>query len=117
MRIKKQQTVCEWQQADPLPPAPGSKLGIAMATLGKQPVNGLRHPPEAGTCGWYIWCGEVLSEEDDFFQPLHVEHLVDHLPEFVEYLDLPPGYRVLIDGNNWEDVWRDDSLLDAQKGE
>ena len=57
MRIKKQQTVCERQQVQPQPPAPGSKLGIAMATPGKQPVNGLSHPPEAGACGWYIWCG------------------------------------------------------------
>ena len=92
-------------------PEAGTKLGIAIETIGKRPINGLRHHPEKGTNGWYIWCGEELSEKSDFFSPLHIEHLKDYLPEVLEYLDSPPGYRFLIDGNNWEDVWFDENLL------
>ena len=55
-----------------------------------------------------------MSEAPDFFSPLHVEHLAAHLPKVVEYLDLPPGYRFLIDGENYEDVWFDEKLLEAQ---
>lgn len=36
-----------------------------------------------------------------------------YLPEVKKYLDLPPGYRFLIDGNNYEDVWFEAELLNA----
>ena len=107
------QTVCEWQGVTPMPPAPGSKVGLAISTLGQNPVHALRHPPSDSTNGWYIWCGAGASVELDFFAPLHVEHLSQYVPELVEYLDLPPGYRVLVDGANYEDAWFDASLLDV----
>lgn len=110
MRIANQQTVCEWVNAEPLPPVAGSKLGIALSTLGKLPIHGLRHAPTETTNGWYIWCGEI-STAPDFFAPLHVEHMSEYLPEAIEYLELPPGYRFLIDGSNYEDVWFDEALL------
>ena len=113
MKIKREQTVCEWQGVDPVKPEAGSKLGIAIETIGKVPINGLRHKEENGTNGWYIWCGEEMSQAEDFFSPLHIEHITEYLPEVVEYLDLPPGYRFLIDGNNYEDVWYDEELLNA----
>lgn len=75
------------------------------------PVHGLRHPPQNGTSGWYIWTGE-LSDADDFFQPLHAAHLVQRCPEIERYLDLPPGSRFLT-APGYEDVWTDDSLLDV----
>lgn len=74
----------------------------------------MRIAPTETTSGWYIWCGD-LSEADDFFSPLHVEHLKEYLPAVVEYLDLPPGYRFLIDDANYEDVWFDASLLEQPK--
>jgi hypothetical protein len=40
-----------------------------------------------------------------------MEQLREYLPEVVEYLDLPPGFRFLIGGSNYEDVWFDDELL------
>lgn len=33
------------------------------------------------------------------------------LPEVLPYLELPPGYRFIIDGKGYEDVWFDESLL------
>ena len=113
MRISHEQTVCQWVGAVPVEPLPNSKLGIALSTIGKLPINGLRQRPTESTNGWYIWCGTKLSEAPDFFAPLHVEHIAEYLPETAEYLNLPPGYRFLIDGGNYEDVWFDLSLLEA----
>lgn len=113
MRIQTNQSVCEWKGEKPISPRPLSKVGIALSTIGKQPINGLRHNPTDTTNGWYIWCGSEFSEDPDFFSPLHVEHLSDRLPEVLEYLELPPGYRFLIDSTNYEDVWFDPALLEA----
>jgi hypothetical protein len=74
-------------------------------------VNGLRHPPEGSTNGWYIWTGE-LSQAPDFFQPLHPVHLIERCPEIAKFLDLPPGSRFLI-APGYEDTWTDPSLLDV----
>jgi len=111
MKIKYEQTVCELAGVNPIKPEAGSKLGIAIDTIGRNPINGLRHKPERGTNGWYIWCGEEFSDDKNFFSPLHIEHIQEYLPEIAEYLDLPPGYRFLIDRKNYEDVWFDEKLL------
>lgn len=42
-----------------------------------------------------------------------IEHLGDVLPEVLAYLDLPPGYRLIVDRNGYEDVWFDAQLLAA----
>lgn len=87
------------------------RLGISRDVLsGGWPLNGLRHPPGAHSCGWYIWSGKVLSQDPDFFVPVHATHLFESRPEVSQYLGLPPGWRFLI-APNYEDVWRDDSLL------
>lgn len=111
MRSKHKQTVCEWAGVKSQNPEAGTKLGIALGTIGKEPINGLRHNPENGTNGWYIWCGEEMSQEIDFFSPLHVEHIEEYMPQVEEYLNLPPGYRFLIDNTGYEDIWFDDSLI------
>lgn len=77
------------------------------------PINGLRHPPEGNSTDWYIWAGEVFSDSDDFFLPLHDSHLIDWCSDVIEFLGLPPGFRFLIDENNYEDVWEDKSLLEV----
>lgn len=114
MRIASQLSVCEWAKVQPQPPIEGSKLGIALSSLKQRPIHGLRHPPTDTTNGWYLWCGGEMSKAPDFFAPLHVEHLSEYLPTAVEYLDLPPGYRFLIDGADYEGVWFDASLLEVK---
>ena len=111
MKISRQQSICDWAGVEANPPTARSKLGIAVSTIGEQPIHGLRLNPENGTSGWYIWCGGEMSRAEDFFSPLHVEHIEEYLPEVKEFLDLPPGYRFLIDSNNYEDVWFDPELL------
>ena len=77
------------------------------------PIYGLRHPPEGDTTGWYIWAGDpdIPDHDDDFFAPLHVEHLTDVCPTVLKYLGLPPGWRFYVDGDGNDDVWEDPSLL------
>jgi len=98
----------------PDPPAQGSTVGISKGAIaGVWPLHGLRHRAERRSNGWYIWTGE-LSQADDFFEPLHVEHLADRLPAVLPYLDLPPGSRFLLAPEH-EDVWQDPSLLDPPR--
>lgn len=90
------------------------KIGITLNVKeGVLPINGLRHPPEGDTTGWYIWAGEEMENTDDFFVPLHVEHLEKWCPEVIPYLGLPAGWRFLI-APEYEDVWEDKSLLDIE---
>ena len=92
-------------------PSRNLKLGVSRDFFaGGFPLNGLRHPPEDGTCGWFLWAGQELSSAPDSFQPLHVEHLFELCPSVLPYLALPPGWRFLI-ADGYEDVWQDDSLL------
>src|SRR3990170_3766906 len=89
--------VCRRFGAEPFPAFAGQKVGIARNVKeGVQPLNGLRHPPEGDTTGWYIWGGEELPNDSNFFVPLHVHHLDDWCPDVLPYLALPPGWRFLI---------------------
>lgn len=94
-------------------PAPDSKVGIALQTLGLTPLNALRHLPAGDSCGWYIWGGDLLSEDPEFLQPLHVSHLSEYCPSLLPYLGLAPGWRVLLAPGH-EDVWYDRSLLKTE---
>jgi hypothetical protein len=105
-----QQTLCEEKGYSCISTSLESKLGFAITTQGKVPINGLRHPPTEDTNGWYIWCGEELSQRPDFFVPLHTRHLFERCPEAIPFLGLPPGCRFLIVGD-FVDVWFDQSLL------
>ena len=109
--VEQQMALCTRHDA-PYVETPGHlKVGIARNVRNRlQPINGLRHPLEGDTSGWYIWAGETLSNAPDFFEPLHVEHLKDWCPTVLKYLGLPPGWRFLI-APGYEDVWFDPRLL------
>jgi hypothetical protein len=70
----------------------------------------LRHRPVGDTNGWYIWAGDELRQDPDFFTPLHIEHVHEWCPQALPYLALPPGSRFLI-ADGIEDVWQDSTLL------
>jgi len=95
-----------------VPPDEDEKLGITLTSLRLLPLNALRHRPESGTCGWYIWGGEVLSQNPEFSKPFHVHHVASHVPELVPFLALAPGWRVLLAPGHC-DVWHDPALLEA----
>jgi hypothetical protein len=87
------------------------KIGISKTFDPAQfPINGLCHPPQGDTTGWYVWSGEKLSADPGFFVPLHLSHLNVRCPEIVKYFGLGPGWRFLI-APGQEDVWYDPSLL------
>ena len=57
------------------------KAGVARNVRdGVEPLNGLRHPPEGDTSGWYLWAGGEPSGDPDFFMPVHVSHLAQWCP-------------------------------------
>jgi hypothetical protein len=109
--LLQQHELCKRFGVAQVPIEPFQILGIAN-DLSQNPLNGLRHPVEGRTAGWYIWTGEY-SKADDFFKPVHAYHLLDTKPELLKYLGLPIGFRFLIDNNGYEDVWYDETLLNV----
>ena len=87
------------------------KVGLSRSIDSKTfPINGLRHPPEGDTTGWYIWSGEKFSADAKFFVPIHALHLDARCPAIVKYLGLGPGWRFLL-APGQEEVWFDADLL------
>jgi hypothetical protein len=109
-RAENQMDTCRRFAAAFLESPPESTLGVALHTLSARPIHGLRHLPAAGTCGWYIWGGEEMSDDPQFFQPLHVSHLPERCPEIIPYLGLAPGWRFLLAPGH-EDVWFDPEIV------
>ena len=109
--IEQQRALCTRYNVALLPTAEFDKIGIARnVKSGIQPINGLRHPPCRNSSGWYIWASEHLSNEEDFFLPLHAVHLEEWCPAVIKFLGLPAGWRFLI-AEGYEDVWFDPALL------
>ena len=108
---REQRELCKRYHAEFAELDRNAKLGISDNFFsGDLPLNGLRHPPERGTSGWYLWAGEQFSDEPDFFRSLHVFHLLERCPQLACYLGLAPGWRFLVAGE-YEDVWYDEALL------
>jgi len=109
--LQTQRDVCERFGASFLESADNLRVGVSRNVgSGLFPVNGLRHPPDSGTTGWFIWAGEELSSDPLFFESIHVSHLKERCPEVLPYLGLTPGWRFLL-APSYEDVWYDESLL------
>lgn len=109
--IASQKEICKKYGVEWFPSLQDLKIGISKnVNSGEMPINGLRHPEEKGTAGWYIWAGEY-SKNRKFFEPIHIEHLSEHFPLVLKYLGLPPGWRFQIDNDGYEDVWYDESLI------
>lgn len=112
--IKIQKLICDKYGFNFEPSDLHLKLGISYDIKEKSktmPIHALRHPVKGDTTGWYIWAGDY-STDKDFFQPLHIVHLLECCPLILPYLGLPAGCRVLIAENgNYVDVWEDLSLL------
>jgi hypothetical protein len=105
-----QARICRRFGAQPDVPAPVTVVGVG--PLDRQPLNGLRHRAVGQSNGWYVWSGD-LSDDDDFFRPVHVEHMSELAPASVAYLALPPGWRFQV-ALGHEDVWYDAELLEAE---
>src|SRR4051812_14073097 len=87
-------SVCQRLNVAPATPIPGSRVGIALQTLGRVPIHGLRTPLKGSLNGWFFWCGAEWSSDADFYDALCIEHIAEYLPQVIPYLHLPPGYRI-----------------------
>lgn len=106
----RQLAICAKYNVTPVGVSPDEKLGIARnIKSGLLPLNGVRHLPEHGTCGWYLWAGGEMSNDPDFFEPLHVSHLEEKCEAAMPFLLLPPGWRFLVAGE-YCDVWFDPNV-------
>jgi hypothetical protein len=78
------------------------------------PINGLRHRKTDTIDGWYLWSGDEIRQNDNnFFKPIHVRHLIERRQIVLKYLGLPAGWRFQIDDEGYEDIWFDESVLDV----
>lgn len=102
-----QASVCARFDSAFAPVDPDLKVGVALETLERMPITGVRIAPENGTNGWYLWGGDS-SDSPDFFKPVHAQHLIEILPLVVKYLALEPGFKFMVDHEGYEDVWRED---------
>jgi hypothetical protein len=112
-----QRRVCKAYGAEYTPPAPGSKVGIALQTMGRAPIHAVRHPPTATTCGWYIFAGDEWSDAPNFYQPLCVEHLAEYCKFALPFLALPPGWWFHTDGQGQYGASFDPKLLQTEDAE
>ncbi|HEY7766239.1 MAG TPA: hypothetical protein VIB38_14715, partial [Aestuariivirgaceae bacterium] len=88
---KIQKEVCARFGAHFVKAPPDLKIGLAKGVWeGAEPINGLRHPPEGDTTGWYVLAGTEWSYDPDFFEPVHIGHLLESGFDFVKYLGLGP---------------------------
>lgn len=109
-----QHDICRRFAVKPSLPGQRTMVGFAFARPRHlEPLNALRHPVTGQSNGWFVWRGPAIPQDDDeFFAPLHVEHLDEHAPELEPYLALPPGRGVVL-APGYEDVWYDETLLDV----
>ncbi len=106
--IELQKIICKKYNSNFTPIDEKLFIGVS-SNLELEPLNGLRHPKHEKMIGWYIWSGE-WSDEDDFFKPLCMEHLIKLKPEIIKYLGLDVGFRFLTDKKGYEDVWLDENI-------
>ena len=114
---EQQRLLCRQEGCIYHPSESDSILGLAIATIGKLPVTGLRRMPLVDANGWHVWCGDHPLAYDDFlrlpqnfFSHITPRELIAHCPEAVKFLGLPPGYRFLVAGDHI-DIWYDGDIL------
>ena len=81
-------------------------IAVAVHTLNKEPIVGLRKLPDENNVSWFIYGGE-LDGAEDFFELISVQELAKEFPEALPYLALDTGYRFMIDSDDYEDVWKE----------
>ncbi len=113
VHIEKQKEICGKYGSNWKPINKTLNIGIS-ENLDLGTLNGLRHRTKKGEVCWFIWSGEY-SEDDNFFQTICAEHLMQRKPKLIDYLGLDVGFRFIISENGYEAVWFDEKLLKIEK--
>ena len=99
--------ICEKYQSKIIPYSENEMVAVALESIGKQPIYGTRiQKKNDNNVTWFFHCGEY-SDDEGFYKPIHVIHLRDFIPKVENYLCLDYGFKIIVDANGYEDVWRD----------
>ena len=108
---EEQLAICKKYGSAYVEPEDAEIVGVALETLGREPIYGVRITPAENATGWYI-CGGPRSDDPNFYQPVCLSHLRERCPSVLKYLSLEPGFKFLIDRSGYEDVWKDLEIID-----
>ena len=96
--IEEQKLLCEEFGSAYIAVSGDDVIAVAVQTLNKDPIVGLRKAPEGEEkVAWYIYGGELGEDEVNF----------ETMPDVLPYLALEQGYRFMIDADDYEDVWKE----------
>jgi len=73
------------------------KIVIAAGCLGESKIYLERKPPKAGDSGWYIGRPDPSGNNTDL-EAIYVYQLLESRPLLMQYLLLPPGYLIVLEG-------------------
>jgi len=108
--IDEQKLLCEEFDSTYIEVKADDLIAVALDSIKQEPLVGIRKRPTAGeTVTWYIYGGELQSNDEDF-EIMSVKELQEILPEVLPYLALDHGYRFMIDQDDYEDVWKEDAF-------
>lgn len=105
--IAEQKLLCEEFASRYIEVSGDDVVAVAVSSLKQDPIVGLRNQPEGDeNISWFIYGGE-LTEGKDAFETMTVRELQDLAPQLLPYLALDVGFRFMIDGDDYEDVWKE----------
>ena len=105
--ISEQKLLCEEFGSAYIEVSGDDVIAVAVQTLNKDPLVGIRKKSETDeNVSWYIQGGE-LEEGTDNFETMTVRELQELAPDVLPYLALDVGFRFMIDGDDYEDVWKE----------
>ena len=107
--IAEQKLLCEEVGSAYVEVSGDDVVAVAVNTLEQEPIVGIRKKPESvENVSWFIYGGEQVSNEEAF-ETMTVRELQDIMPDVLPYLALEQGFRFMIDGDDYEDVWKEDA--------
>jgi hypothetical protein len=104
--IQEQKLLCEEFGSQYIEVKGDDVIAVAVDTLQKEPLVGIRKKAESENVSWFIYGGELAADLESF-EMMTVRELQDILPDVLPYLALDIGYRFMIDQDDYEDVWKE----------
>lgn len=112
--LASQRALCARVHAEFEHALPDLKVGISRELLAHPrsiPVRGLRNTPTPTTTGWFLWSGE-MTDDPDFFLPLHLGHIWLSHAHLLPYLGMSRGWCFIV-APGYEDIWYEPEVARA----